>query len=90
MREKHSSDFSNCRSRRGGVRLDQATIKMKESKQIEMFQEDLDKLVERYSSEFDLTLASMIGVLEVKIHEIIKNTIDQSEDEEEEVEEEDE
>ena len=84
MREKYSSDFSNCRSRSNSIRLAQATNKMKESKQIEMFQEDLDKLVERYSSEFDLTLASMIGVLEVKIHEIIKNTIDQSEEVEEE------
>jgi hypothetical protein len=57
---------------------------MKESKQIQVFQDELNKLVERFSDEFDLTLASMIGVMHVTIHELIVNTINQDEDDEEE------
>lgn len=62
---------------------------MKESKQIEMFTEELDKLIGRYSSEFDLTVASMVGSLHVKIHELIYSAIiDEEGDEDEEDEEE--
>lgn len=57
---------------------------MKESKQIEAFQDELNKLIERFSDEFDLTLASMIGVMHVTIHELIVNTMNQDNDEEEE------
>lgn len=57
---------------------------MKESKQIQVFQDELNKLVERFSDEFDLTLASMIGVMQVTIHEIIERTINQEEEDEEE------
>jgi hypothetical protein len=57
---------------------------MKESKQIQVFQDELNKLVERFSDEFDLTLASMIGVMHVTIHEIIERTINQEEEEDEE------
>ena len=57
---------------------------MKESKQIQVFQDELNKLVERFSDEFDLTLASMIGVMHVTIHEIIERTINQEEEDEEE------
>jgi hypothetical protein len=57
---------------------------MKESKQIEAFQDELNKLIERFSDEFDLTLASMIGVMHVTIHELIVNTMNQDNEEEEE------
>lgn len=56
---------------------------MKESKQIEAFQDELNKLIERFSDEFDLTLASMIGVMRVTIHELIVNTMNQDNEEEE-------
>lgn len=57
---------------------------MKESKQIEAFQDELNKLIERFSDEFDLTLASMIGVMHVTIHELIVNTMNQDNEEEDE------
>jgi hypothetical protein len=57
---------------------------MKESKQIQVFQDELTKLIERFSDEFDLTLASMIGVMHVTIHELIVNTMNQDEEEDEE------
>jgi hypothetical protein len=57
---------------------------MKESEQIEAFQDELNRLIERFSDEFDLTLASMIGVMHVTIHELIVNTMNQDEEEDEE------
>lgn len=58
---------------------------MKESKQIEMFTDELDKLTARYSSEFDLTVASMVGVLQCQIHQLIHAAlISDDEDEEDE------
>ena len=61
---------------------------MKESKQIEMFTDELEKLIQRFSGEFDLTVASMVGVLEVKIHELIYTALVDDEDEDDEEEEE--
>lgn len=55
---------------------------MKESKQIKVFQDELNKLIERFSDEFDLTLASMVGVMQVTIHELIVNTMNQEEKDE--------
>lgn len=63
---------------------------MKESKQIEIFQNELEALIQRYAEEFDLTVASMVGVLEVKIHELIHVAINDTEDEDEEDEEDEE
>jgi hypothetical protein len=37
---------------------------MTEQDQIQAFAEDLGKLIDRYSVEFDLTVAGIIGVLE--------------------------
>jgi hypothetical protein len=37
---------------------------MTEQEQIQAFAEDLGKLIDRYSVEFDLTVAGIIGVLE--------------------------
>lgn len=59
---------------------------MKESRQIEMFNDELDKLTARYSSEFDLTVASMVGVLQCQIHQLIQSAMisdDVEEDDEE-------
>ena len=37
---------------------------MTQREQIDAFAEDLEKLIERYTAEFDLTIASVLGVLE--------------------------
>lgn len=39
---------------------------MTHREQIEAFADDLDKLCERYSIEFDLPYASAVGVLQMK------------------------
>jgi len=59
-----------------------------EKTQIDCFNTDLDRLIQKYGDEFDLSLASMIGTLQVKIHELVANSLDQDdeEDDEEEVE----
>ena len=54
---------------------------MDEKTQIGCFQTDLNRLVERYGDEFELSLASMIGTLQIKIHELVANAIDQNDEE---------
>lgn len=58
---------------------------MKDSDQITELQNKIDKLIDTYIAEFDLPLASMVGILQVKIHELIENSMyddDEEEDEE--------
>jgi len=43
---------------------------MTEREQVEAFSDDLEKLIYRYRDEFDLTIASMVGVLECAKFEI--------------------
>lgn len=43
---------------------------MSEKEQIDAFADDIDKLVDRYANEFDMTYAAAIGVLQMKIHTI--------------------
>ena len=62
---------------------------MKDSDQITELQNKIDKLIDTYIAEFDLPLASMIGILQVKIHELIENSM-YDEDEEDDKDEEDE
>ena len=57
---------------------------MKEKDQIGHFDDDMDKLISRYTDEFDLSLASMIGVLMCKVYELIANSDNDEENEEEE------
>jgi len=62
---------------------------MKDSDQITELQNKIDKLIDTYIAEFDLPLASMVGILQVKIHELIENSMyDEDEDEEDEEDEE--
>lgn len=42
--------------------------RMSEKEQIEAFADDLDRLVDRYRREFDLSYASVIGTLNMKAH----------------------
>lgn len=48
---------------------------MTEREQIDAFATDLDKLVGRYCAEFELSTASAIGVLEIKIHTLIAHAV---------------
>lgn len=41
---------------------------MSEKEQIDHFANELDKLVERFRKEYEMTYASAVGVLEMKIH----------------------
>lgn len=41
---------------------------MSEKEQIFSFADDLDRLVERYRQEYDMTYAAAVGVLQMKSH----------------------
>ena len=56
---------------------------MDNGEQIEQFQNKLDKLVNTYTEEFDLSIAAMIGTLMCKIYELLANSNDDEEDDEE-------
>jgi len=53
---------------------------MTEREQIIAFEADLSKLVTRYCHEFQLSLASAIGVLQVEQHRLIKAVLDDDSD----------
>jgi hypothetical protein len=55
---------------------------MDNGEQIEQFQNKLDKLVNTYTEEFDLSIAAMIGILMCKIYELLANSNDDEDDEE--------
>lgn len=57
---------------------------MSEQEQIIHFANDLDKLVDRYRDEYELTYASTIGVLQMKIHTLIQSAIESGRDPQEE------
>ena len=56
---------------------------MDNEKQIEQFQNKLDKLVNIYTEEFDLSIAAMIGIFVCKIYELLANQEDDEDEEEE-------
>ena len=43
---------------------------MNTGEQIDAFEKELDFLIDRYCDEFDLPLASVIGILHLKMYEI--------------------
>lgn len=53
---------------------------MSEKEQIIHFANDLDALVNRYRNEYEITYASTIGVLQMKIHTLIQDAINTGED----------
>jgi hypothetical protein len=55
---------------------------MDNGEQIQQFQNKLDKLVDTYTEEFDLSIAAMIGILMCKIYELLANSNDDEDDEE--------
>ena len=56
---------------------------MDNGEQIQQFQNKLDKLVNTYTEEFDLSIAAMIGTLMCKIYELLANSNDDEDDDEE-------
>jgi len=56
---------------------------MDKQEQVTAFAESLDALVDQYAKEFDLTCYDMIGVLEVKKHELCNEALESDEDEDE-------
>ena len=59
---------------------------MSQFEQQEAFQRDLNMLVDRYGSEFDMTYASIVGVLELQKLEIASylfNSTDSDDDDDE-------
>lgn len=53
---------------------------MTDPEQTDAFARDLDALVSRYCAEFQLTVASAIGVLEIKKHELIAEALKNEDD----------
>lgn len=51
--------------------------------QLLAFCNDLDALIDRYASEFDLNYASMIGALEMKSHLLCQEAVDKHNDDRE-------
>lgn len=56
---------------------------MDNGKQIEQFQNKLDKLVNTYTEEFDLSIAAMIGIFVCKIYELLVNQENEDDEEDE-------
>jgi hypothetical protein len=54
---------------------------MDNGEQIDQFQKKLDKLVNTYTEEFDLSIAAMIGIFICKIYELLANSNDDDEEE---------
>jgi uncharacterized FlaG/YvyC family protein len=54
---------------------------MDNGEQIDQFQKKLDKLVDTYTEEFDLSIAAMIGTLMCKIYELLANQHEEDEEE---------
>lgn len=48
---------------------------MTEKEQIKHLADDVDKLIERYRTEYDLSYAAAVGVLQMKAHLLCAETI---------------
>ncbi len=53
---------------------------MTETEQINRFSDELDALVDRYAQEYDLSYASVIGCLTLKIHTLCCDATDDNEE----------
>lgn len=54
---------------------------MNEKDQIDHLSNDLHNLIDRYKAEYELSLASVVGVLEVVKHQVIKQQLSNLDDE---------
>lgn len=53
---------------------------MTEREQIQHLRDDIAKLIERYRKEYDLTYASVVGVLHITAFELLQEGTDSSPD----------
>ena len=54
---------------------------MTHTEQVNQFSDELDRLVERFRSEYDLDYASMIGCLHLKVHFVSQEAYEEAEEE---------
>lgn len=52
---------------------------MNDKQQIAALSDELDRLILRFTDEFDLTAASVIGILQYRIHLLCQQVIQQNE-----------
>lgn len=57
---------------------------MTQAQQIQSFSDDLKRLIDRYRSEFDLTVAGAVGVLEIAKLDLYTSALREAEEEEDE------
>lgn len=53
---------------------------MSEKEQIDHFANDIDNLVERYRSEYEMSYAAVVGVLQMKIHLLCAEAAERSDE----------
>lgn len=53
---------------------------MSERDQIAQLETEIDKLVDRFRAEYDITYAATIGTLQLKIHRLSCEAVEQSEE----------
>ena len=53
---------------------------MTDKEQITHFANDIDNLVDRYRSEYDMTYAAIVGVLQMKSHLLIVEASERDDD----------
>lgn len=53
---------------------------MSEKDQIDHFADELDKLVNRFRSEYEMSYASVVGTLEMKIHLLCQESAERSDE----------
>lgn len=56
---------------------------MNHREQIDAFSSDLFNLIDRYRQEFELPLASVVGTLQLASHHLLREAIDNAEDDDE-------
>lgn len=49
--------------------------------QIEHLENDLDRIIERYRKEYEMTFAAMIGVFQLKVHQLSVEAYEDPDDE---------
>lgn len=53
---------------------------MDEKDQISHFEDDLQRLLDRYADEFEMSLASQVGTLMCKVHQLIALSYEDDDD----------
>jgi hypothetical protein len=53
---------------------------MSEKEQVDQLASDVDAMINRYRTEYDLSYASVVGVFQMKIHMLCEEAADRSEE----------